>query len=131
MSEETKPQQILQNRRMIFCASGIPAKCVHCDASLPSSDVVEMMMINSEGEAVVTPGPVVFCSGCEDVYAEENYYTDVAARFDFNPYSLVGFIDMSLLPEERREQPLGEDAEMNLPLVEFSALQALRPAKLD
>ena len=116
---------------MIFCESVIPQKCVHCESILPEADAVDMMMINSEGEAVVTPGPVIFCTGCLDVYAEEAYYSDVAAKFQFNPYSLVGFIDVSALPEEKRFQPLGEDPDADVPLVEFSSLQALRDAKFD
>lgn len=134
MTETGKTEQLSQllaERRLILCEQALPGQCLHCEATLPPADVVELMMIDTQGEAVVTPGPIVFCQHCRDAYAEEAYYSGIASRFGFDPYTLVGFIDLSLWPEDKRHLEFGADPELDLPLVEFAQVQALRPAKLE
>ena len=119
------------NKRLILCEQLVPTHCVQCDAHLAGSQTVKLMMIDAQGEAVVCSGPVHFCPGCDAVYALDTYYRAVAERFGFDPFALVGFLDMEMLPPERRDEPLGEDPELEIPLVEFVAMQSLRAAKFD
>lgn len=121
----------LENRRLILCESHPPQQCILCDRLLPESVERRLMMINAQGEAVVCPGPVQLCSGCEAVYVHQLYYSKVASNFEFDPYTLVGFVDFELLPPEQRDKPLGEDPDMPIPLFEFVAVQALQKAKFD
>jgi len=121
----------LQQRLMILCEQDVPMRCVQCDAFLPAAAEPSLMMINEAGEAVVCTGPVSFCTGCQAAYAPEKHYQAIAAEFDFNPFSLVGFLDLAQLPEAQRTQALGEDPEQDIPLVEFQSLEALRTASFD
>ncbi|MEZ0369594.1 MAG: hypothetical protein ACAI44_10945 [Candidatus Sericytochromatia bacterium] len=121
----------LQERRLIMCQEALPARCVHCELHLPAPQQQSMMMINIEGEAVVCTGPVSFCTGCDAAYVEDAYYAGVAQRFEFDPYTLVGFIDYELLPPDKRDIPIGEDPEQPVPLVEFKAMQALKKASFE
>lgn len=118
-----------EDRQMILCAQDLPVRCVHCDRHLPERQNPSLMMINAEGEAVVCSGPVVFCTQCPAAYAPESHFAAIAASYQFNPYSLVGFLDWSLLPEDQRQQEL--DSEAEIPLVPFASMDALQPARFD
>ncbi|PKL75925.1 MAG: hypothetical protein CVV27_12875 [Candidatus Melainabacteria bacterium HGW-Melainabacteria-1] len=119
----------LANRRLVLCQQHPPTHCVHCEQIMPAKTDQRLMMINAIGEAVVCPGPVQLCAGCDAVYVHETYYSGIAAEFGFDPYTLVGFIDLELLPESQRDQPIGEDPTVPIPLLEFTAVQLLQQAK--
>lgn len=88
-------------------------------------------MIDAQGEAGVIPGPVQLCQGCDAVYVHEVHYGAIAREFGFDPYTLIGFIDLNLLPEDQRDQPIGEDPDAEIPLLEFTAVQLLQQARFD
>lgn len=121
----------LENRRLILCEASPPNHCIMCEKPLPAKEERHFMMINIDGEAVVCPGPVQLCEHCEAAYVHEQYYSHVASKFEFDPYTLVGFVDMDSLTPEQRNQPLGEDPDQEIPLKEFIAVQALKPAKFN
>ena len=121
----------LQDRDFLLCEEVTPQQCVECDTLLPDSQTFPLMMINETGEAVVCNGPVVLCTRCRAAYAQEDFFSRVAMQFQFNPYLLVGFIDLDQLPEDKRNQPLGEDPNAPVPLVEFASFKAMRPASFE
>ena len=121
----------LQDRNFLLCEEAPPQQCVECDVLLPDSQTFPLMMINETGEAVICNGPVVLCSRCRNAYAQEDFFSRVAMQFQFNPYLLVGFIDMDQIPEDKRNQPLGADPDVPVPLVEFASFKAMRPASFE
>lgn len=118
----------LEQRRLILCEQTPPDVCVSCEKPLPDPESQSLMLINAEGEAVICTGPVRLCASCPAVYAFEAYYAEIANRFGFDPFALVGFIDYDLLPPDKRDQ-LGEDEELPMPLLEFTAMQSLQKAR--
>ncbi len=134
MSDNANPSSSsskLENRRLVMCEDKPPERCVNCEKHLPEAVTESMMMINAQGEAIVCGGPVFLCEGCDSAYVHEPHYSAIAARFEFNPYALVGFLDFDRLPEDKRNQPLGEDPDAEIPLVEFTGMQNLQRAKFD
>jgi hypothetical protein len=126
-----QPRNPLAERRLILCETQPPPRCILCDSHLPKAEQCQVMLINAEGEAVVCPGPVQLCQKCEGAYVNETYYAQVARNFEFDPYTLVGFVDLNQLPPEARDKPLGEDPNVPIPLYEFVAMQALQKAQFD
>lgn len=122
---------LLSEREFIFCEGQLPVRCLHCESYLEPPGQYSLMMINEQGEAVVCQGPVVLCPGCKAAYAQEAHYARIAQQFEFNPYLLVGFMDLDAIPEDQRDQPLGEDPDAELPLLEFASFQPLRKAQFD
>lgn len=120
----------LENRKLILCEQTPPDNCVHCEKPLPDPEQQSLMMINAEGEAVICTGPVRLCDHCSSVYAFEGYYAEIASRFEFDPFAMVGFIDYELLPPEQRDL-IGEDEDIPMPLLEFTGMQALQKARFD
>lgn len=121
----------LQDRDFLLCEEAPPQQCIECDVLLPDSETFPLMMINETGEAVVCNGPVVLCTRCRNAYAQESFFSRVAMQFQFNPYLLVGFIDLEQIPEDKRHLPLGEDPDLPVPLVEFASFKAMRPASFE
>ncbi len=121
----------LKERDMILCEIEIPKSCVNCDSFLPAEQHESLMMINPEGEAVVCQGPVVFCPKCKHSYASEAYFLKIANDFGFNPFLLVGFMDLDQIPEDKRHLQLGEDPSLPIPLMDFGSCQALKKASFE
>jgi hypothetical protein len=121
----------LENRRAIISSAGIPERCVLCEHTLAAPEQARYMMINAEGEAVVCQQQTWFCEHCPPIYLDEKALNHVAELFEYDPYALVGFIDDSQIPADKRDLPLGEDPDLPVPLVEFSAVQPLTPGSLN
>lgn len=119
----------LQDREAILVLVDMPSACVRCSRALDIRHE-SLMMINETGEAIVCNGPAHFCSHCPVVYLPEKHYSGVAKLFEMNPYTLVGFLDLNALPEEERNQPLGE-GDGPIPLCEFTSLQPLQQLKIE
>lgn len=123
-------QQRLIDRRLILCEQLPPDRCVNCEQPLAETEQQSLMMINTAGEAVICSGPIRLCPGCPAVYAHDAHYAEIARRFEFDPYALVGFIDYELLPPDQRDQ-IGEDPDLPMPLLEFTGMQSLKKARFE
>lgn len=120
----------LQDRQLIMCEAQPPEECVLCEHELPQAVQRALMMINAEGEAVVCQGPCWLCAHCSSAYVEEPYFSRIASQFQYDPYALVGFLDLSQIPEDKQHLPLGEDPDQPIPLLEFTGVQSLGKASL-
>jgi len=120
----------LNERDLILCEVAIPKNCVNCDAILQAAKQESLMMINTEGEAVVCQGPITFCTWSH-AYALESYFLKIANDFGFNPFMLVGFMDLDQIPEDKRHLQLGEDPSLPIPLIDFKSCQALKKASFE
>ena len=121
----------LQDRDFLLCERIPPQSCIECDALLPDSETLPLMMINQTGEGVVCNGPVILCARCKAAYGQEDFFGQVARQFQFNPYLLVGFMDLSQIPEDKRHLPIGEDPDIPVPLVEFASFKAMQTASFE
>lgn len=117
-------------RDAIISDVALPSHCIKCQGLLVDH-AADFMLINSTGEALIGGGIGAFCSQCPVVMFESQPLHALASQQpDFNPFTVIGLLDLSALPPARQNQPL-EGPDIPLVLKEFASLQPLTAAKWD
>lgn len=115
-------------RDAIICDVAVPHHCIKCQGTLVDH-AADFMLINSSGEALIGGGIGAFCSQCPVVmFAAKPLHALASQQPDFNPFTVIGLLDLSALPLERQNQRL-EGPDIPLVLKEFASLQPLTAAK--
>jgi hypothetical protein len=111
---------------------GGTSACPECGARLEPEHHVYVMLIREGGDPqsfVMGNEAGHFCSDCPTVvldYEEFNKFAFIATRALHPEFMVPGIVDLSAIPPEKSNVPLGEDGNP-IPLVKFSNLSMSKP----
>lgn len=115
----------------VICYEALPTDCIECGATSFEEQELSFLMINPEGEGIICQNHAHICQGCPRMYLPNAQFHHTAKLFEYDPYAIVGVIDLAIWPKEKQTLPIEPDENGQLPLVEFEKIEALRPAQID